>query len=276
LYLRASNQRSILLIHGFLTTCDEFRGSSTYTTIMANTLEHRVACLEYSTRIGTIVTTMESQASRACEAFQKWVELDRPQDKITLVGLSQGGLIARHILQTCKGGEVVDVLLTVGTPNAGISRVPYTIYNGLEGYFNIAITYSIFSWYIQAWFGPSGYFKSLESGKLQQGQFIETLNNDGSFDQNSKDRVIGLKKWILIRFNADNVVIPNISEHFGFWASQEQNSLYTIFESKGYQEDLIGLKTLYNSNRLILKTLPGNHLEMTSEEVISHIAHQIQ
>jgi triacylglycerol esterase/lipase EstA (alpha/beta hydrolase family) len=43
--------------------------------------------------------------------------------EINILGVSQGGLVGRSIVENC-GGPKVRNLITVGTPNLGFSEIP--------------------------------------------------------------------------------------------------------------------------------------------------------
>jgi len=46
------------------------------------------------------------------------------------MGLSQGGLIARYIAESCDTLYYVNNLLTIGGPNMGVDKLPHC-FNGL-------------------------------------------------------------------------------------------------------------------------------------------------
>ena len=68
---------------------------------------------------------MVGQCQRACE-YLKQNQYYSQARALNLVGLSQGGLMARSILEDCdiaEGGKVRNIL-TIGTPNMGVSEMP--------------------------------------------------------------------------------------------------------------------------------------------------------
>ena len=52
------------------------------------------------------------------------------QNGFNLIGFSQGGIIARYVLQYCPAGEKVQNFITFGSPHGGQSGIP-TCNNGV-------------------------------------------------------------------------------------------------------------------------------------------------
>lgn len=72
-----------------------------------------------------LLGSMRIQAAKACEFLQK-NEKYNSQPEINVMGLSQGGLVARYIVEECQISEKTKVrnLLTAGTPNMGVTEIP--------------------------------------------------------------------------------------------------------------------------------------------------------
>ena len=61
---------------------------------------------------------MTKQAEEACERVKSHKLFG--ENEFNVVGLSQGGLIARYIAESCETKHPVRNLVTVGTPNNGV------------------------------------------------------------------------------------------------------------------------------------------------------------
>lgn len=76
----------------------------------------------------------------------------------------------------------------------------------------------------------------------------------------------------MIKFDADTIVDPPESEHFGFFAPNDTKQIIKLEDSRLYKEDRLGLKKLDEDGKLIRITLPGDHLQITrdwfNEEII--------
>jgi len=96
------------------------------------------------------------------------------------MGLSQGGLLARHIVERCPTKGQPRNLITVGGPNMGVSASP----NCFEGLFCSMINYIIdnlvYFETIQDTVGPACYFRDPRDldTYLKYSVFLPFLNNE--------------------------------------------------------------------------------------------------
>ena len=81
-------------------------------------LSTHVECFETN-----ILGSLKKQADRACQ-FMKQNPAYNSKTEINVVGQSQGGLIARYIVEECDMHPKVRNLMTIGTPNMGFSEIP--------------------------------------------------------------------------------------------------------------------------------------------------------
>ena len=70
---------------------------------------------------------------------------------------------------------------------------------------------------------------------------------------------------VLVKFLADDVVIPLESQWFGFYKLGQKEEILTYNETALYIEDWIGLKTLDEAGKLDFLVCPGGHLEWTKK-----------
>ena len=72
---------------------------------------------------------------------------------------------------------------------------------------------------------------------------------------NFKDGLTKLNKMVLIGGPDDGVITPWQSSQFGYFDDNE--TVIDLQERPTYRNDLIGLKTLDKSKKLIMHTVPG-------------------
>merc|ERR1711988_1670012 len=80
---------------------------------------------------------------------------------------------------------------------------------------------------------------------LEKSQFIADINNERS--------------------------MKNETSHFEFYAPGQDKEIVPLRESPIYLEDWIGLRTLDEAGKLILLEIPGDHLQVSTEWLISEI-----
>ena len=90
--------------------------------------------------------------------------------------------------------------------------------------------------------------------------FLADINNARSSFKNStyKENLTKLKKLVLIKFEGDTVVDPRETEWFEFYEPGQGITIQRYNETNLYQEDWIGLRTLDETGRLDLLSVPGN------------------
>lgn len=218
----------------------------------------------YSSKcIGTtmgIFTPFESQIKIACDQLN--AETDLLKDGFTLIGISQGGLIARAVLQRCEIGKFVKRLITIGGTHKGVAVIPRTNPTGVFGFVVQACYYKHFMGFI----GPCGYVHSLKYDEefLKSGSSLLDLNNEIVVNEVYKERIRNLELFMAIGFGGDKVIQPSNSSVFGFFRDDKYDSYYELEESDLYKEDRLGLKVLQESGRLFRCVVPGDHLQIGS------------
>ena len=106
----------IALFHGIVASCPQ----TEWETMISNGIGGKgiVKCIEIGDGYWTSShVDIDLQVKMACKALKE--DPDFAGKKVNLVGLSQGGSIARALVQRCDGLDV-HTLFTFGTPNAGL------------------------------------------------------------------------------------------------------------------------------------------------------------
>ena len=119
---KVANARPIFFFHGLGISCAE----------MASYEDKDCICIKTGENGLTSAYSIFDQAKTGCKELTKKIfpksgntPLPKFQAGFTLVGWSQGGLIARLVFQTCaKIRPLIKRLYTFGTPNLGIESLP--------------------------------------------------------------------------------------------------------------------------------------------------------
>jgi palmitoyl-protein thioesterase len=264
--IRVANSSGIPLVifHGLGDDC-RFPGMHHFTKHLNDTLGVYTKCVEVGN--GSQDSWMESMSEQAQQACAEIKADPLLSAGINVLGLSQGGLLARAMVEQCD--IKVFKLSTMGGPHMGVATMP----NCHEGWFcnavNSIIDLGVYTSFVQSHIGPAGYYKDQHKYKtyLKMSDFLADLNNERTDkNQTYKANFSALEGLQLIKFTKDTVVDPQESEWFGYYALDSKN-LTTLNQTELYQQDFIGLKGLYDHGKVQFVAIAGQHLQMTSAQV---------
>ncbi|CDW83133.1 palmitoyl-protein thioesterase 1-like [Stylonychia lemnae] len=259
------------IFHGFGDTCI-FPGMWEFTDTIANLTGAYAHCVEIGYgSVTSILENFETQAESACKSVQ---ENPNFQGEFNVLGLSQGGLIARHIAERCVVKGKVRNLVTVGGPNMGVSATP----NCFEGYFcnilNFIVKNLVYFSQIQDLVGPAGYFRDpnhLEE-YLDYSVFLPFVNGEkkGNNTEAVFEKFSTLNSALFIMFSEDTMIYPK--ETAWFWQLQADGTVLPVNQTSFYKNDLIGLRALDEAGKTQYVEFEGNHLQFTNEQIRDVIA----
>ncbi|KAG6636033.1 hypothetical protein CIPAW_11G083100 [Carya illinoinensis] len=180
-------------------------------------------------------------------------EMKELRNGYNIVGLSQGNLIGRGVLQFCAGGPPVKNFISLGGPHAGTASVPLCGDH----------------------LAPSGYLKLPNAipSYLEKCRFLPKLNNEVPGEKNSsyKERFTSLQNLVLIMFEHDTVLIPKETSWFGYYPDGTFNPVLPPQQTNLYAEDWIGLKTLDEAGKVKYISVPGNHLGISRRDMKRYV-----
>jgi pimeloyl-ACP methyl ester carboxylesterase len=183
----------------------------------------------YSVFSLSIENSIFGSMDKMCESVATQIHKYHPPFKnINLIGISQGGLLARCFVERYSGEKVmVDSLITYGTPHMGIfyKASPFPIS------------------FLEYWKDPYNYNEYLRENK-----FLRFLNNDVDHVNASlyKTRMESLSNFVMFWSGIDDVIQPRESAAFEFYnisLAEERKELEIVNFEKSSQnlENKIGL-----------------------------------
>ncbi|GLH02307.1 Lysosomal thioesterase PPT2 homolog [Gryllus bimaculatus] len=179
---------------------------------------------------------------------------------IHLIGYSQGGLIARAILQQFPNHNV-KTFISLSSPQAGQYGTEF-----LHLIFPTLVrktAYELFYSAVGQHTSVGNYWNDPHEQQLfyNYSRFLPYVNNEllSSRSEVYKHGLIKLERLILIGGPDDGVITPWQSSHFGYYNEKEE--VIDMRQRETYKEDLCGLKTLDLNGKLTLVELSGvSHL----------------
>ncbi|KAM3322112.1 palmitoyl-protein thioesterase 1 [Capsicum chacoense] len=266
-----SSSTPFIVLHGLGQSCND-AGSTFYTSQLSLLSRSNGYCLEIGNgAYDSYTMPLENQVQIACEKVKGMKEL---QQGYNLVGLSQGNMVARGLIEFCDEAPPVKNFISIGGPNAGVASTtcaggPWCA--GTGGVSGVGI----YSDYVQTHYAPSGYIKLPNdiAGYLKGCRYLPKLNNEIPGANNSiyKQRFTSLQNLVLIMFANDGVITPTESSWFGFYQDGTYSKVLPPQQTNIYIEDLFGLQTLDKAGKIKFIKVPGYHLGMEIQELQQYV-----
>ena len=248
----------VAIIHGFFDSC-----SNPFFTTLVKLLKYNVqdysVCLKSGEGSESLSLSFEKQCERACDEIKSNPKFE---NDFSILSISQGGLIARYIIQKCDMKGKVKNLVSFGGPMMGTSQVPFCL-GGVSCYIiNSLVDYFVYFKHYQENIGPAGYYRTAAHVKdfKKSDSFLVRLNNPSSEE---KKRFTELNNLVLIGFEKDKMISPKESAEFGIF--DEKFNVKYMNQTDEYE--LIGLKELYENNKTHIFYLKGEHIEFDYDDI---------
>lgn len=208
--------------------------------------------------------SVDHQIQIACDLIAQDSKLSSGYNAL---GFSQGSQFLRAVAQKCPQG--MKKLITFGGQHQGIYGLPKCLGNHLIcDYVRRMLNYGAYVHWIQNGLVQAQYWHDPLDDKeyRAKSQFIADINNDRDVkNQTYKDNLIKLEKFVMVKFDEDTVVVPRGTEWFEFYEIGQAQEMLKYNETRLYQEDWIGLKTLDEQGKLDFLVSPGDHLRFTDD-----------
>lgn len=253
----------IAVFHGLGDNCSN-PGMKKFTEFLGKKFKDTVSkCIETGAGFSE---SFEHQCEQACNQIKKDPDF---KGEFSVIGLSQGALIARYIIESClMDDRSVTRFVSVGGPQMGVSKFPHCPKNTAFCFLLNSITdTSVYSPEIQKKVGPAGYFRTNKKidKYIEKSTVLAPLNNESQYSINKMSKFLLLKKIQLIMFTNDTMIIPKETAWFGYY--DENNNIQSVLNSDFYKKDLIGFKTLNEKRRINFDSINGDHLQFTQKDV---------
>ena len=258
----------VAIIHGFRQICTEYELESITDYIGYKTGDYS-RCIETGGGSIDISRSFVDQAKKACEIISKD---ENYKGEFAIVSISQGGVLARYVIEKCAMPGHVKVFVSIGGPLAGTHQLPHCHRGVTCHLLNSLADWFVYKGYVQDTMGPAGYFRvSNHLGKFKKSKsLLLDVNNQGkTIDEDAKSRFISLDKLVLIAFKRDTMISPRESAHFGEY-DKEHKVIY-MNDTESYKNDLFGLKTLEEQNKITYYWLDENHCYYSLADIEMYI-----
>jgi palmitoyl-protein thioesterase len=246
----SSSYLPVAIIHGFRQMCSKYDLISLEQYIGNRTGEYS-KCMETGGGSIDISRSFYDQAKKACELIS---QDDHYKNKnFAIVSISQGSVLARYVIEKCKmpDNRRVSVFVSIGGPVAGTHQLPHCQRGVTCHILNSLVDWFVYRGNIQEIIGPAGYFRvsnHLENYKESNSLLLDINNQGKTFDEEAKNRFKSLDLMVLIAFKRDTMISPKESAHFGEY--DDNHKLVDMKDTEFYKNDLFGLKTLDEANKI--------------------------
>lgn len=203
---------------------------------------------------------VHEQIDDVCVQLASIPELEKGFD---FIGFSQGGLFARAAIEKC--GLKVNTLITFGSPHAGVFDLPKcNDHDWLCKRKNALLKRQVWRDSIQGSVISAQYFRDpLDYDRyLEHSAFLADVNNEREVkNQTYTENLAKLEKLVLIQFEQDTTLVPK--ESAWFYDNDKVTGVTIPFnESDFYNYDCVGLKRLYDENKIEYLSIDDNHMNI--------------
>ena len=268
LLLIISTPLPVALLHGFMQSCahEDMINLIDYFKLKTG---YYARCIESGGGAVDLSRSFEDQAKKACEIISSDSNYDHD---FILVSISQGGILARYIIEKCEMKGKVKRFISIGGPLAGTHQLPHCLRGVACHILNSFADWFCYKGYVQKTFGPSGYFRVSNhlNNYLESKSVLLNVNNLGKdFDENAKRRFMELDNLILIQYKRDTMITPRQSAYFQ--ELDDKHNLVEMQDTEIYKKDLFGLKTLDEQGKITKYLIDEKHCYYGWEDINTYV-----
>ena len=247
----------IAVFHGIADTC-QMKNTSMLVNDLRRDLGVHVECIEVGNGyMDSVFMPIMKQVEYACEQIKKNPKF---QGKFNVLGISQGTLIGRYIIEKCDmKGQVVKYMSFDG-PQMGIGSIPKLTCGVVCDFLNNITAPTAYNFINIC--APCGYIKYRYDQETYQKKnvFLKMLNNENEEkDMEIYRRFSSLEKVKIIKSHQDSVITPRDSSWFQFY-DKEGREIVPLEESDFYKNDNIGLRKLMEEGKVTFAEFREEHV----------------
>ncbi|KAL7120978.1 hypothetical protein ACP275_02G155500 [Erythranthe tilingii] len=270
LFPTTANSIPFVVFHGISDSCRN-RGVTHFITVLSNWSGSEGYCIEIGNGVWDSWTMpFMQQTAIACEKVKQMSELS---DGYNIIGLSQGNLVGRGVVELCDGGPPVRNLISLAGPHAGIAAVPLCGSGLVCILVDFLIELAIYGNYVQEHLAPASYIKiPTDLDQYRKGcKFLPKINNEMHKNSTYKKRFSSLENLVLIMFEKDVILVPKETSWFGYYPDGSWETILPANETTLYTEDWIGLKALDEAGKVKFVNVSGGHLDISYDEMENYV-----
>jgi len=261
IYRIANNTRTprpVVLMHGIMSSADKMNDLAgwirdAFPGIYVKSVEIGNGFLD------SFLMSMNEQVKLFCSHVLSDPKLN---DGFNLIGFSQGSLIVRGAVERCSFPNVYN-LITLSGAHAGIYGLPYL--DSLPYALREIVTKYAYNPFAQNLVSVAGYWRDPYhlDDYYTKSLFLADINNEGpTKNEKYRQNLLKVNNFIMSYSDLDEIITPRQSGWFmGYGAGSLKVEMWN--SSREFQEDLVGMQTLFRENRLHVYTSHTKHQETT-------------
>lgn len=208
------------MFHGLGDACI-YPGMSSFDKLISEGTGAYSKCIEVGLpTVGEYFNNFEYIAQLSCSKIAADANFD---GEFNVIGLSQGGLLARYIVEECEMKGTVRNIVTLGGPHMGVDGVPKISNIPLIGpIVDFVAKKLVYIAPVQNWLAPAGYFRDVNNMAKYEAKsvFLPALNNENQALKTSKLAALkkenfgSLNAAMFVMFSEDTIIVPKESAWF--------------------------------------------------------------
>lgn len=247
-------QNPIVLMHGIESHAENLEEMKIW---LENTFNRKVFNIELGD--GDDYSTSTPVYVQIDELRKVLHDIDELENGFDFIGISQGGLLGRGLVQKYNSEFYINNLITLVSPHGGVFIKNLGVFNFYTKKMQSKLSFTNY------WRDPTKYVSYLLNS-----HFLADANNEKPIKNSIyKANMIGLKNFVMVYSPNDEIVKPPESGIFSFFDSELK--IISLNSTKLYQQDWLGLKYLTESNRLHVFNTTCSHVEYRSSVCFSQL-----